>query len=102
GEKFTMYRGGINIILSSLITMPLAYVIAFIIDIFIFGILIAIIKLIFSPWMLVFCWNYYNQVRKLISLIRSKLPSKKPIITEITDKRTQLWSELDNLLTKTL
>lgn len=102
GEKFTMYRGGINIILSSLITMPLAYIIAFIVDIFIFGILNAIIKLILSPWMLVFCWDYYNQVRKLISLIRSKLPSKKPIITEITDKRTQLWSELDNLLTKTL
>ncbi len=102
GEKFTMYRGGVNIILSSLVTMPLAYIIAFIVDIFIFGILLAMIKLFLSPWMLIFCWDYYNQARKLISLIGSKLPSKKPIVTEIEKKRTQLWSELDNLLTKTL
>ncbi len=102
GEKFTMYRGGVNILLSSLITMPLAYIIAFIVDFFIIGILNAIMKLILSPWTLIFCWGYYNQARKLISLIGSRLPSKRPVVTEIAEKRAQLWSELDNLIVKTL
>ena len=101
GGPFVMFKGGVQIVVSSLITAPLLYTAVFITQVIFAGWLFAILWLVMTPVILVFGWNYYNYALKYLKLIKFKFGTLfakgKLRERELRDLRSAIWAKLDEI-----
>ncbi|MCQ2351001.1 MAG: 1-acyl-sn-glycerol-3-phosphate acyltransferase [Paludibacteraceae bacterium] len=106
GGTFAMYKGGVQMILNALVVLPIIHLAPFIVMMCMATTLmqyaLALTWFGFQPWLLVFGWTYYNDLRKYISLLRFRHIKNTAPIQQILQKRSALWNELDKLFSKTL
>lgn len=101
GGPFVMFKGGVQIILTTLIVCPIIHLVPFITMICMasnwIGYLWAIVWILTQSLMLIFGWEYYNHLKKFISLIRFRILKKTPKMQEIISIRSSLWGNLDKI-----
>lgn len=104
GGPFVMFKGGVNIVLNALVVIPLIHLVPFIVMLCLAACtkdyLMATAWFLAQPALMCIGWEYYNNVRKLISLIRYRRLSSTTTMSGILALRTKLWRELDNLFSK--
>lgn len=101
GGPFAMFKGGVNIVLNALVIFPLIHWVPFIIMMCLASCtkdyLMATAWLLVQPGFVCMGWGWYNNVRKLISLIRYRRLRETTPMTRIQTLRTKLWRQLDEL-----
>ncbi|MBQ6732706.1 MAG: 1-acyl-sn-glycerol-3-phosphate acyltransferase [Paludibacteraceae bacterium] len=101
GGPFVMFKGGVQIVLSSLVTAPLLYTAGFILHGIYIGWLFAAIWTLLQPAALVFGWNYYNFALKTLSISRFRIgtlfASGKEKAASLRTLRASIWHKLDEL-----
>ena len=85
----------------SLITIPLAYLLTIIFDIFLTkSVFLTIIHVILLPFLGLFAWYYRKNFIKLKAKFKYQNSKKLRKNAEIAPQRQNIWNELDNLLVK--
>lgn len=101
GGPFVMFKGGVQIVISSLVTAPILYIAVFILEFIYLGWMTATLHFILQPWLLIYAWSYYEYARKYLCLIRFKLGTLfargKKRAAGLRAIRSSLWSKLDEL-----
>ena len=98
GGTFVMFQGGIQFIVSSLVSAPISYAAVFVAELLLVNWWVALIHLLSQAWLLVFAWHYSKQVVKTRSEIRWKKLKHTPQGQALADKRSKLWQTLDMLM----
>ena len=101
GGPFVMFKGGVQIVISSLVTAPILYIAVFVLEFIYLGWMTATLHFIMQPWLLIYAWTYYEYARKYLSLIRFKFGTLfargKERASGLRALRGSLWSKLDEL-----
>lgn len=102
GGPFVMFKGGVQIVVSALITAPLLYIIYFIISLIYLGWLHATIFTLLQPMILIFGWEYYEYAKKYLSLIRYRFGTvfARKKTEELLSVRREIWNKLDEICLK--
>lgn len=98
GPKFKMFASGIQFILNSIIVLPICYTAVFLIDLFSFNWIIALVHLLALPWLGIFAWHYRLAWIKWRGLGRYLKAFKHTDMRNAVEKRRDLWRRLDNIL----
>lgn len=94
-----MFVGGVRFALNSLIVLPVAYLLTFLIEGLLCGWIFAAVHTICLPLLGLFAWGY----RKLFIYTKRELrfqKAKKGPLAAIVDLRKNLFDKLDNILSK--
>lgn len=98
GGSFVMFTGGIQYILTSLITAPVCYSVVFVLDWCLLNWWLALIHLCAQPWLGVFAWHYRLQFIKWKSELRFHRLGKYGKVDELYALRKEIWTALNVLL----
>jgi len=101
GGPFVMFKGGVQILLSALITYPIALLVPIALlcctAVDWHGYLFALAWFLLETWLIIFCWSYIDNVKKLFSLIRFRILKNSSEMTKILALRAKIWRELDEI-----
>ncbi|MBR1632015.1 MAG: 1-acyl-sn-glycerol-3-phosphate acyltransferase [Paludibacteraceae bacterium] len=100
GGTFVMFQGGIQYIVSSLISAPINYGAVFVAELLLVNWWVALIHLLLQPWLLVFAWHYMRFFVKWRSEWRWHRLQKTEEGRRLTDMRASIWQRVDDIVNR--